>query len=76
MADLLPVDTTSATLAGMTPLSPVAEAEAHLRLLLADPPNGHGADPQPSDWYEAVFDDLAAAHPEKCSKLKPAGGQS
>ena len=53
----------------------VLEAAVHLTQLLAHPPLGHVEALQPSDWYEAVFADLAAAHPEKCSKPKP-GGQS
>ena len=37
------------------------EADLHLRDLLAHPPLGHVEDPQPKDWYEHVFDDMAAA---------------
>ncbi|MFJ8016182.1 hypothetical protein [Streptomyces sp. NPDC096339] len=54
----------------------VSEASVHLAHLLAHPPLGHVEDPQPGEWYEAVFADLAAAHPEKCSKSKAAGGKS
>ncbi|MGV9352350.1 hypothetical protein [Streptomyces misionensis] len=49
------------------PLS-VVEAEAALQQLLAAPPAGHTPDPQPDDWYEDVFDAMAGAHPEKCTR--------
>jgi hypothetical protein len=46
---------------------PVVEADARLQQLLADPPAGHVKALQPADWYEAVFDLLACAHPECCT---------
>ncbi|WP_369274458.1 hypothetical protein AB5J55_35065 [Streptomyces sp. R11] len=48
---------------------PTAAVEADVRLqqLLAAPPAGHTAIPQPNDWYEAVFDLLACTHPESCT---------
>jgi hypothetical protein len=49
-----------------TPL-PMVEADTRLQALLADPPAGHVKALQPSDWYEAVFDLLACAHPETCT---------
>lgn len=85
MADLLPIDTASPAVAALTPAAgiarldvplPVVEASVHLADLLAHPPLGHVEELQPDDWYEAVFRDLAAAHPEKCTKPKPTGGQS
>jgi hypothetical protein len=45
----------------------VVEADARLQCLLAAPPAGHTSVPQPDDWYEAVFDQLACAHPENCT---------
>lgn len=79
VADTLPADTTSQAVAELTPAPlPAAAVEAadHLTQLLAHPPLGHVEELQPADWYEAVFRDLAAAHPEKCTKPKSAGGQS
>lgn len=46
---------------------PVVEADTRLQRLLAEPPMGHSPIPQTSDWYEAVFDLLACAHPETCT---------
>lgn len=46
---------------------PVVEAGTRLQSLLAAPPAGHGKALQPDDWYEAVFDQLACAHPENCT---------
>ncbi|MGX1129956.1 hypothetical protein RKD49_002146 [Streptomyces glaucescens] len=43
------------------------EADTRLQSLLAAPPLGHTSMPQPSDWYERVFDLLACAHPETCN---------
>ena len=46
----------------------VVEADVSLQDLLAHPPAGHHTkDPQPADWYEAVFDLLACTHPESCT---------
>ncbi|MET7429569.1 hypothetical protein ABZT16_11305 [Streptomyces flaveolus] len=45
---------------------PVVEADAALQALLAEPPAGHTPSLQPADWYEAVFDAMACAHPETC----------
>lgn len=45
----------------------IVEADARLQSMLAAPPNGHGPDPQPADWYEAVFDQMVCAHPETCT---------
>ena len=42
-------------------------ADVRLQALLADPPAGHTTELQPDDWYEAVFDLLACAHPECCT---------
>ncbi|WP_030292284.1 hypothetical protein [Streptomyces katrae] len=83
MADILPADTTSQAVAELTPApasaptiarldvpAAVVEAAVHLTELLAHPPLGHVEELQPADWYEAVFRDLAAAHPEKCTKPK------
>lgn len=53
---------------------PAAEVEAatHLTRLLAHPPLGHVEEPQPREWYEAVFDDIATTY-----RLRQnAGGQS
>ncbi|MEU9415222.1 hypothetical protein [Streptomyces sp. NPDC048272] len=84
MADLLPVDTTSAAFADLTP--PIARldvrvgdvlkhlAEERLAGLLDKPPLGHCPAEQPADWYEQVFDALVAAHPETCRETP--GGQS
>ncbi|MFG2748076.1 hypothetical protein [Streptomyces xanthophaeus] len=48
------------------------QAAAHLNQLLAHPPGGHGEKPQPREWYEAVFDDMATTY-----RLRQnAGGQS
>jgi hypothetical protein len=44
---------------------PLSDIE-RLNALLAAPPNGHGPEPQPDDWYERVFDLLACTHPETC----------
>lgn len=46
---------------------PAVEADTRLQSLLADPPMGHTAALQPSDWYERVFDLLACAHPDTCT---------
>ncbi|MEU3529191.1 hypothetical protein AB0E62_35975 [Streptomyces sp. NPDC038707] len=43
------------------------DAAARLQALLAEPPAGHTATPQPDDWYEAVFDAMACAHPDRCT---------
>lgn len=51
-------------------------AERRLQSLLSTPPLGHVGAPQPADWYERVFDALADAHPDKCTKPKLPGGQS
>lgn len=45
---------------------PALEADLRLRTLLAKPPAGHCAAPQPAGWYEDVFDAMASAHPETC----------
>jgi hypothetical protein len=42
-------------------------ADVQLQQLLAAPPAGHTPALQPDDWYEAVFDLLACAHPEACT---------
>jgi hypothetical protein len=47
--------------------APAVEADARLQQLLAKPPTGHSPTPQTRDWYEAVFDLLACAHPECCT---------
>lgn len=49
----------------------VVEAAVHLTQLLAHPPLGHVEAPQPSEWYEAVFDDMATAY----NARRNAGGQ-
>jgi hypothetical protein len=46
---------------------PAVEADSRLQQMLAAPPAGHGPSLQPADWYEAVFDLLACAHPECCT---------
>jgi len=46
---------------------PAVEADAALQSLLATPPFGHTPNPQPADWYERVFDQMACAHPETCT---------
>jgi hypothetical protein len=46
---------------------PVVESDTRLQSLLAAPPAGHGKEPQPAAWYEAVFDLLACTHPEACT---------
>lgn len=46
---------------------PMVEADASLRLLLAEPPHGHGPVLQPAAWYEDVFDLLACTHPDTCT---------
>lgn len=43
------------------------EADVRLQSLLAAPPAGHTPAPQPSDWYERVFDLLACTHPDTCA---------
>lgn len=50
---------------------PVVEADARLQSLLAAPPAGHTPAPQPSAWYEQVFDLLACTHPENCTTCPP-----
>lgn len=45
----------------------VDRAVATLRALLAEPPKGHTPAPQPDAWYEAVFAEMACAHPETCT---------
>jgi len=45
----------------------VVEDDVRLQSLLAAPPAGHTAAPQPSDWYERVFDLLACTHPDTCT---------
>lgn len=60
------------------PTSPIArldvpaEVATHLHQLLDHPPLGHVEEPQPSQWYELVFDDLATAY----NARRNAGGQS
>lgn len=85
MADTLPVDSPSPAITALPPAPSIArldvpaavvEAAVHLTELLAHPPLGHIEELQPDDWYEAVFRDLAAAHPEKCTKPKTVGGTS
>jgi len=45
----------------------VDRAVRKLQSLLATPPFGHTPNPQPADWYERVFDQMACAHPETCT---------
>lgn len=45
---------------------PVIEADITLHALLAAPPLGHTPTPQPDAWYDAVFAEMACAHPENC----------
>ncbi|MFD7705585.1 hypothetical protein [Streptomyces sp. NPDC059786] len=46
---------------------PVVEADVRLQALLAAPPAGHTAAPQPADWYERVFDLLPCTNPDTCT---------
>jgi hypothetical protein len=77
VADTFPVSTDSPALAALAPapavarLNVLAEVDAHLHQLLDHPPLGHSAELQPSQWYELVFDDMAAAY----NARRNAGGQ-
>ncbi|MFF4848734.1 hypothetical protein [Streptomyces sp. NPDC001194] len=80
MSDVLPADVSSASVAALAPAPSIARldvpaADVALQMLLARPPAGHTPELQPAIWYERVFDALACAHPEKCTKPKTLGGQ-
>ncbi len=60
----VPLSTLRDQIAVLVERQSVDRAVTELRALLAAPPNGPGAQQQPTAWYEAVFDQLACAHPE------------
>lgn len=63
----VPLPTPREQIADLVERQSVDRAVTRLRALFAEPPAGHTPVPQPDDWYEAVFDQLACAHPENCT---------